>query len=513
MEQRRRLTANAVAIFFTLLVLCVTLYPFEFTTVGLTERINALQVQKFSKLKGLVDDVVTNIILFIPVGFSFGLVYGRKERRRIVGLLVVTLAGLAMSTCVEFLQLYTPFRFSSYFDILSNGFGAAIGFGISVAVGNPFLTSLLSLLSPKRQRARFAVLYGGWWVFFLLLVFPLSYALRVNDWDKKTPLTVGSNADGSERISGTLAYFGLTKMGMSEWEVTETLARGSLAPKHPSDIVAEYHLNGKPPYPSLTKHSTSLVRNQQGILHTKSAFTHPASWIMFTTVFTAYIDYHLTSPPTGGEETLVLLGRDSDDVSFAIRRAGDELIVALRSMVTGYTANHPAYVIPGFFSTPGRYRILVTHDQLRLRVYKNEPHSVSTFEMGPGLALINRFLPTRSRLNITSPFSGINEWILAGLAFAPLGFFAGRTLRCVPTLRARAVLASFMLLAPVVTINYACGYMMFRPFDITYSTLCAGIMMATMMFAIVLTRRKAIEQGVNQAPVISEPSIVHEHCS
>ncbi len=513
MEQRRRLTTNAVAVFFTLLVLCVTLYPFELTTVGFEQRLQSLQTQNLSKFKGLVDDVIINILLFIPVGFSFGLVYSRRRRSAFAGLLLVTVAGLAMSSLVEFLQLYVPFRFSSYLDVISNGIGTAGGYGLSLLAGNTFLNKIHSLFSPRHKLSRYAVLYCAWWVFFLILVFPLSYALRVNDWDKKAPLVVGSNADGSGKVSGSLAYFGMTKMGMSESEVRATLERGALVPERATDIVAEYNMEGQPPYRSLTKHSTSLTADEHGILRTKSAFTHAASWIMFTTVFTAYIDYRSVALHGDEYETLVMLGREQDDVSFALMREGEKLVIAMRSMVTGYTAHHPVYIVPGFFDEAGSYRILVTLDQLRLRVYKNELKNAASFTMGPGFALTNRFLPTRYSMNITSPFSGINEWIFACLIFIPLGFFTGKVLRMAETNLIRAATAVPMLLLPVISINYACGYMLFRPFDEWYSFLCGSVMLASMVFTFALARSKNTEKAGRPAISIPEPSIVHEHSS
>lgn len=511
--EQRRLAANAVAIFFTLLVLCVTLYPFELTTVGFEERLRSLQAQNLFKLKGLVDDVVVNILLFLPVGFSFGLVYARSGRSNIGGFLIVTLSGLAMSGMVEFLQLYIPFRFSSYLDIISNGIGAAAGFGISLFAGEAFLARVQSLRPAHHRLSRSVILYAGWWAFFLLLVFPLTYALRTNDWDKKTPLTVGSNADGSGKVSGSITYFGLTKMGMSEQEIQESLQRGSLVPARPTDVMAEYKLRGAPPYPSLVKHSTSLTLNEQGILRTKSAFTHAASWIMFTTLFTAYIDYTLAAPADERHETLVMLGRRADDISFAVMRDSDKLVIAIRSMVTGYSAHHPMYVVPGFFGDAGEYRIIVTHDQLRLRVYKNDLHNPATFNMGPGLALTNRFLPTRSQINITSPLAGINEWLFAALVFVPLGLCSGKMVSLARARALRVLLAISLVALPVFSINYACAYMLFRPFDQEHSLLCAGLMAVAITITLFATQRQPQSRASEQAVPLQESSIVHEHCS
>src|SRR5262249_26157214 len=73
-----------------------------------------------------VNDVVRNIVGFVPVGFVF-CAFFLQTRNRGAAILFATLAGAALSLTVEVLQTYVPQRGSGFTDVITNTLGTTIG--------------------------------------------------------------------------------------------------------------------------------------------------------------------------------------------------------------------------------------------------------------------------------------------------------------------------------------------------------------------------------------------------
>jgi glycopeptide antibiotics resistance protein len=101
--------AAALLGYITLVIVLVTLNPFYF---ALPER---PRISAYVK----PDDVVANVLLFLPVGFLYRLTGGRRRG--------ALLLGAAISAAVEAAQLFVPVRVTSAVDIVMNTLGAGVG--------------------------------------------------------------------------------------------------------------------------------------------------------------------------------------------------------------------------------------------------------------------------------------------------------------------------------------------------------------------------------------------------
>lgn len=72
----------------------------------------------------LTLDVIANILLFAPFGFSYA---GRSQEKQVSPFTLITLAFL-VSCSIELYQVYCHNRSTSLLDILDNVFGAYLGF-------------------------------------------------------------------------------------------------------------------------------------------------------------------------------------------------------------------------------------------------------------------------------------------------------------------------------------------------------------------------------------------------
>ncbi|MDH3886146.1 MAG: VanZ family protein, partial [Desulfobacterales bacterium] len=104
----------ALLIYMSIIVLLITLIPFDFR---MTEQF------KITWSTNLTD-LITNIFLFIPIGFFFKLSRGHS---RDALCLAPLLFGLILSTTIEFTQSFIPGRYTQVIDVVANGLGAWLG--------------------------------------------------------------------------------------------------------------------------------------------------------------------------------------------------------------------------------------------------------------------------------------------------------------------------------------------------------------------------------------------------
>jgi VanZ family protein len=78
-------------------------------------------------------DAAVNLLAYLPFGLLLGLTL-RAHTGAMWSVLFATLGGLALSTAMEYAQMYLPSRTSSNMDILSNTSGAVMGALLAVSI-------------------------------------------------------------------------------------------------------------------------------------------------------------------------------------------------------------------------------------------------------------------------------------------------------------------------------------------------------------------------------------------
>lgn len=75
-------------------------------------------------------DLVTNVLLFLPIGFVWPLAAGRRPRAQLAA---VGIAGALASAALEAAQVFLPGRYPSLIDVATNGAGAVLGAALRLA--------------------------------------------------------------------------------------------------------------------------------------------------------------------------------------------------------------------------------------------------------------------------------------------------------------------------------------------------------------------------------------------
>ncbi len=114
---RRR--ALIFALLYTGVILYLCFYPGTFSPLPKTHQ---LQWVPWTGRRQFLDAAL-NFLFYIPWGFAAGLVVGRRTRSAVA----VVLAAACLSFSIEWLQMWTPSRYSTYNDWLTNSLGALVG--------------------------------------------------------------------------------------------------------------------------------------------------------------------------------------------------------------------------------------------------------------------------------------------------------------------------------------------------------------------------------------------------
>lgn len=490
--KRRRRFGLVFAIFTVLVILGVTLYPFDFTTDGYRARLDSAMKQRFAATEGLADDIFTNVILFLPFGFAFA--YLAKRRGLEIGsaFLVVLFGGTLLSTSVEFLQLFLPFRYTSYIDIYANAAGTAAGFFIHTLLGKQISRHLSEAVEQPNNRKALRWLtatYLSYFVGTLLLTIPLMFSVRISDWAKTSPLSLGNVHSGDRPWKGVIEKLTISKHSISDPMIKRTLDEKRLSGVAKDDLMCDYDfLNGQnenvkklPPLiakGNITSKRPAAELSKERWYETSGSVDYLSSNLMWTNQFTLLARLKTSSTAQSGPARIISIDKNPYDVNFAITQLGDQLGIRFRSMTSGLAAYTPGFVIPGVFVDTFPHTVLIINDGLTLCVYIDNKDREYSAVLGPGLALFNRFLPTRKMLDMTSPMGKLSEILFAAVVFLPLAYVL--TFIAIGVRRRSSVLLILVtvvgLAAPPFAFNKLFAYMTGREMPREYFLMTVVIM-------------------------------------
>jgi glycopeptide antibiotics resistance protein len=107
-----------------LAVLIATLYPFNFYFSG-NLSIQTI-ITNFDNASSF-EDLVNNILLFIPLGFSSTTLLQKINIKPISKFFTLIIISASLSVTVEILQMFLPSRSTTPADIINNTIGGILG--------------------------------------------------------------------------------------------------------------------------------------------------------------------------------------------------------------------------------------------------------------------------------------------------------------------------------------------------------------------------------------------------
>jgi hypothetical protein len=188
-------------------ILFLTLYPFAFVShPKLPPNMSPFLLGNAGKSGG-PQDVVLNILLFIPFGFALGAKLKRRKRAW-QALAFSWLVGALVSYTIEFLQLYIPLRDSGWEDVVTNSIGSLVGGVLALLAATALFRALSNCgarlnawATPIRVTAVLLIYFAGWFAFSVAL----QRHTQIDNWRTDCFLVVGNDAAGRHRWNGEVS--------------------------------------------------------------------------------------------------------------------------------------------------------------------------------------------------------------------------------------------------------------------------------------------------------------------
>ncbi len=424
--------AQIVLLLGTLLVLYTTLFPFDFVFNGqaVFHRFDWRFAESYVPV-----DALKNVLLFMPVGFALAYLGCIKGKKRSAMLLIVLLVGLSLSFAVETLQGYLLLRNSAVADLLANSGGAVVGGLAGWRWGEPFFVTLAR--RARRISARhLALAFIGYAAAMGLLWLYLQPAASLINWAPAYPLLVGNERNGRRPWQGAVSELMIADTVWNRDEIARFLSGD--APSGGERLIAHYRFDETAvAYPDLTGTLPDLLwqgpelvePGQAGVTFGAEHWLGTADLaptfvraIQSAGQFSLAVEIAASAPEQTGPARIVSLSDGPYRRNFTLAQEGADLVLRLRTPLTGENGRHPEFIAPGVLADTAPHRIVATVDETAVRLYIDNLDQAYAFGLTPATTLFLAFPAAdiaQIRLNAASAI--MFQLLYLAVVFIPLG--------------------------------------------------------------------------------------------
>ena len=381
-------------------VLLFTLFPYDFALIqnfSLDGMLEQFMNDQITGLKDLLEIGVT-ILLFIPLSFGLaGLLHQGGVRRPWNGGLVVGLCtGLGLLTELSHTVLLG--RHPNAFDIAGATIGAIAGWGLWWQGRGWILAGLATASDGLRHRAsprNWAIAGLIYSLLATLGLILLPTATHLHNWNPNFPLVVGNEFLGGRPWQGEISHLQFFDQELPIGAIADRFAQPaavpSLAASAPNALRAAYQFT-QPPYRDQTGQLADLVWQQPptGTAPAQVARIQRDHWLYAEAVqplnqaiqqqaqFTVDVMVTPDNLQQGGPARMVSLSQDSRNRNLTLGQSRRDLVIRLRTPITGKNGANPPIVVPQVFTDQSPRHLIVTYRNPTLRIYVDGIEQVYT---------------------------------------------------------------------------------------------------------------------------------------
>lgn len=374
-------------------------------------------------------DFPRNVLLFMPLGFGLASILDRRGWSNRSALFLTLLISFAITLLVETLQFFLPGRTPNLSDLLANSLGGLAGLGFYY---------LWRDWEPVSQWLRAAaavpskVLIAGtfYLLFLLLLGCYLLNRTQFTGWNNFYTLLAGNEQTGDRPWYGAVSELMIYEVAFSPDEVFDLLlAENNAADLAPPALayypltngtvlademgnLPEFEWQGDKPN-KIDEHQWLQTVRPPDLLSQK--LQESGEFEILLTVQTADLQQN-------GPARILSYSFDTGLRNFTLGQEGPDLILRVRSPMSGENGASPEFVIPEFFEDHDPQKIAVGFDGLSVTAVSASDQHLHKIDIVPGVALLRTLKGSDD-----SPFSiGPAEgWVLMAafyiIFFIPLG--------------------------------------------------------------------------------------------
>lgn len=396
------------------LILYTTLFPFDFFFNGIANQVD----WRFPK-PGLTD-FVRNVVLFIPFGLGIAWLGLSKQLKFISLLAAVLISGIGLSTLVEIGQLFVSERDPALSDLLANGLGALLGLFVFWP-GRIKVQHYASVLSTRFKAylslpILITILIG--YLIFAFLVYVLTpHDTKLTNWATDFPLILGNEQTGDRAWEGAISRFVLLNRAISEEEIALIFGGEDIQAVVKDDWLAFYPLTNPSQLADQTGHLPDLVwqgtpplnhqtrdtfLSSEHWLRTPAPVTSLAQHVADTSQFTLGVVIAPANLTQTGPARIISISGDPFHRNLTLGQDGTDLIIRLRTPVTGQNGQLPELSIPNLFMDTTSHHLIITYNESKLRLYVDGLQYAHTFTLTAQVTFFRYLLPVdiwRIRIN------------------------------------------------------------------------------------------------------------------
>lgn len=372
-----------------ILAVTVTLGPLNFQTTAPSR--DFLVITHASGQSSAIH-LLLNMLLFVPLG---ALVH-HHQRQSLKLLTIITLVGsvaFLISLTIEFVQRFLPGRESSLIDLAANTVGALAGVYIGSAWGGP----VAARIDEMRAWRSPAILAGSLALFMtatLLISAALQAQTGLNNWSRDYPLLIGNERTGDRPWRGRVFELVMTD-ATTPLVDARRFAAGAWV-ELAGSVIGAFDLSGAAPYrdaagnlPELNwTHLAARVddgRARGPWLQSNQPASHIAERIQATNAFTLRLRCASEDTNQQGPARIVSNSADPSVRNFMLGQNGSDLVIRLRTPVTGLNGSPLETAVRDVFTTEQPRDILVAYDGATLVVAVAPTNQIVRTQLTPGL--------------------------------------------------------------------------------------------------------------------------------
>jgi glycopeptide antibiotics resistance protein len=426
----RILTVSVLSILF------LTLFPFYFDCKsGCSIAAIANSFHHQSNLR----DWLSNILLFIPLGFGLTCLAQKLALKSIMAIAMVLSASASLSFTVEVLQAFLPARSSTVDDIVANTIGGILGYACFCLAGGKVF-SFASKLARNIKRSlcvkNLVLAALGYAGLAIAISVALQNATNFSNWERSFPLILGNENTGDRPWQGYISELYIANKSLAQTEVDSILSQPNLSPPSHVPLVAAYQLTGNDfrdragylpalswqGQPLDTQDSRGVLLNSHRWLSTKVAADFLTEQLQKTSQFTLITTVATTDIKQTGLARIISLSADPYQRNFTLGQEQTDLVLRLRTPITGKNGNTPALAVPDVFADTNFHKLVITYDGSTIWFYVDKLQQVYHLKLSPELTLFHFVLPFYSwDIRLGTFQIGIYKAVYYGLVFIPLG--------------------------------------------------------------------------------------------
>ncbi|MBE9039455.1 VanZ family protein [Oscillatoriales cyanobacterium LEGE 11467] len=419
-----------IAILGVAIVLIATLFPFNFSG---TLHFSVEKLSDFFFRPSNSLDRIKNLLMLFPFGFGLGGWLIGKRSGKLTAAIVVLLASLGLSFIVESLQMFLPQRYPTFIDLFTNTLSGCLGFW-----GYDRWEAIVSYYrraEDRHPKSYFSTL--KWIAVFLaytLFVLGTSLALQgltqPSNWNPRFPLIIGNENNGGRPWQGSVSELAIGDRALREDAIAEIFAKTPVSKVFGDSLVASYALTGEDGYrdrsgqsPDLSPQEKSSPTGDETWLATTNAATVISQRIRQTAQFSLSAIVATDDITQTGPARTISLSRDTHHRNLTLGQREENLVVRLRSPMTGRNGSDPDLTVAGLFADTQPHHLVLSFDGSVLQVYIDGVRSPNSIDLKSGLALYHLF-----EVPLEATAIDLRRWGYYSLILVPFGILLG----CIP---------------------------------------------------------------------------------